>query len=90
MFGAWVVLREVICVKSGSLLVDDGILLLVASVPYPVISGVNGFRSSEGDISLSNSLCSCVVAVNWCGLTLRVSEGFEYCEWEASCLTIDE
>ena len=78
MCGAWVVFREVICIKGGAFFVDDGILLLITSVPYPVISGVNGFRSSEGDISLSNSLCSCVVAVNWCGLTLRVSEGFEY------------
>ena len=83
-------LCEVICRKSGSLLVDDGILLLVASVPCPVISGVNGFGSSKGDVSLGNSLGSCIVAVNWCGLRLRVSEGFEYCEWEASCLTIDE
>ena len=72
------VFREVICVKGGSLLVDDGIFLLVASVPYPVISCVNDFGSSEGDISLSNSLCSCVVAVNWCGSRSRVSEGFEY------------
>ena len=84
------VFREIICIKGGDFFVDDGILLLITSVPYPVISGVNGFRSSEGDISLSNSLCSCVVAVNWCGLTLRVSVGFEYCEWETSCLSIDE
>ena len=82
--------REVICIKGGAFFVDDGILLLITSVPYPVISGVNGFGSWKGDVSLGNPLGSCIVAVNWCGLRLRVSEGFEYCEWETSCLSIDE
>ena len=74
----WVVFCEVICIKGGTLLVDNAILLLVASVPYPVISSMDSFWSSEGDFSMSNSLSSRAVAVNWRSLKMWVSKCFEY------------
>ena len=56
----------------------------------PVISSVNSFGSSKDDFSLSDPLCSCVVAVDWHGVRLWVSKCFQCCEWETSRLALDE
>ena len=77
MSGSWVNLGEIVSVDSCPGNACDCVLALVDSVSDPVVSGMNGFGSSESDCSVGDSLSGDVVAVDCGWRWLLVPECFE-------------
>ena len=66
LFGSWMNFGEIVGVDSFPGHACDCVLSLVDSVSDPVVSGMDGFGSSDSDCSVGNALGGYVVAVD-CG-----------------------
>ena len=64
MLGPWMNLGKVVGVNPWPRHACDGELALVDSVSDPIVSGVDGFGTSECDCLVDYSLCRDVIAVD--------------------------